>query len=90
MLKEPAVGLGSSIAAFGYTSAKLTRAELNKRSGDADLSKGKSGAKSPPEFWRSFHVEDISGDEGPSSGGTKLSSTFITAEVTFTMPKQPM
>ncbi|GJY20446.1 hypothetical protein Tco_0393012 [Tanacetum coccineum] len=82
-------------------SAKLTRAELNKRSGDADLSKAKSGAESPPEFWRSFHVEGhirsgvISsvlaqrhlrnnpkkGDEGPSSGGTKLSSTFITAEV---------
>ncbi|GKB92052.1 hypothetical protein Tco_0964324, partial [Tanacetum coccineum] len=29
------------------------------------------------------------GDEGPSSGETKLNSTFITAEVTFTKPKQP-
>ncbi|GJU22660.1 hypothetical protein Tco_1156002 [Tanacetum coccineum] len=75
-----------------------------------DLSKGKSGVKSPPEFQRSFYVEGhirsgvISsvlaqrhlrnslkkGDEGPSSRGTKLSSTFITAEVTFTMPKKPM
>ncbi|GJW27990.1 hypothetical protein Tco_0044865 [Tanacetum coccineum] len=33
--------------------------------------------------------EKLLGDEGPSSGGTKLSSTFITAEVTFTKPKQP-
>nr|GEW84239.1 hypothetical protein [Tanacetum cinerariifolium] len=31
-------------------SAKLTRAELNKCSGDADLSKDKSGPESPPEF----------------------------------------
>ncbi|GJW81802.1 reverse transcriptase domain-containing protein [Tanacetum coccineum] len=38
-------------------SAKLTRAKLNKRSGDADLSKDKSGPKSPPEFWRSWYVE---------------------------------
>ncbi|GJW68024.1 hypothetical protein Tco_0122448 [Tanacetum coccineum] len=34
-------------------SAKLTRAELNKRSRDADLSKDKSGPESPPEFQRS-------------------------------------
>ncbi|GKD47196.1 hypothetical protein Tco_1271841, partial [Tanacetum coccineum] len=38
-------------------SAKLTRAKLNKRSGDADLSKDKSGPKSPPEFQRSWCVE---------------------------------
>ncbi|GJZ63894.1 hypothetical protein Tco_0620315 [Tanacetum coccineum] len=43
-------GWRSSVA-----SAKLTRAELNKRSGDADLSKDKSGPELPPEFrssWR--------------------------------------
>ncbi|GKB65366.1 hypothetical protein Tco_0921552 [Tanacetum coccineum] len=59
--------------------------------------------ESPPEFQRSWSWSQIytSGrangalsyfqleDEGPSSGGTKLSSTFITAEVTFTKPKQP-
>ncbi|GKD67423.1 hypothetical protein Tco_1309531 [Tanacetum coccineum] len=38
-------------------SAKLTRAKLNKRSGDADLSKDKSGPESPPEFRRSWYVE---------------------------------
>ncbi|GJY82412.1 reverse transcriptase domain-containing protein [Tanacetum coccineum] len=38
-------------------SAKLTRAELNKRSGDADLSKDKSCPESPPEFQRSWYVE---------------------------------
>ncbi|GJU02608.1 hypothetical protein Tco_1112946 [Tanacetum coccineum] len=37
-----------------HASAKLTRAELNKRFGDADLSKDKSGLESPPEFWRSW------------------------------------
>ncbi|GJU02474.1 hypothetical protein Tco_1112812 [Tanacetum coccineum] len=31
--------------------------------------------------------KDISGDEGLSSGGTKLNSVFIIAEVTFTKPK---
>ncbi|GJT91792.1 reverse transcriptase domain-containing protein [Tanacetum coccineum] len=31
----------------------VARAELNKRSRDADLSKDKSGPESPPEFWRS-------------------------------------
>ncbi|GJZ02063.1 hypothetical protein Tco_0520024, partial [Tanacetum coccineum] len=34
-------------------SAKVTRAELNKRSRDADLSKDKSGSESPLEFQRS-------------------------------------
>ncbi|GJT30967.1 hypothetical protein Tco_0911242 [Tanacetum coccineum] len=34
-------------------SAKLTRAELNKHSEDADLSKDKSGPESSPEFRRS-------------------------------------
>ncbi|GKC21375.1 reverse transcriptase domain-containing protein [Tanacetum coccineum] len=29
-------------------------------------------------------------DEGPSTEGTKLNSTFITAEVAFTKPKQPI
>ncbi|GKC65007.1 hypothetical protein Tco_1097605 [Tanacetum coccineum] len=38
-------------------SAKLTWAELNKRSRDADLSKDKSGPESPPEFQRSWYVE---------------------------------
>ncbi|GKF57361.1 hypothetical protein Tco_0170898, partial [Tanacetum coccineum] len=38
-------------------SAKLTRAKLNKRSRDADLSKDKSGPESPPEFRRSWCVE---------------------------------
>ncbi|GJX62492.1 hypothetical protein Tco_0295392 [Tanacetum coccineum] len=38
-------------------SAKLTRAKLNKRSGDADLSKDKSGPESPLEFWRSCPCE---------------------------------
>ncbi|GKC38885.1 reverse transcriptase domain-containing protein, partial [Tanacetum coccineum] len=38
-------------------SAKLTRAELNKRSGDADLSKDKSVPGSPSEFRRSWYVE---------------------------------
>ncbi|GKD35015.1 hypothetical protein Tco_1250524, partial [Tanacetum coccineum] len=38
-------------------SAKLTRAGLNKRSGDADLSNDKSGPESPPEFRRSWYVE---------------------------------
>ncbi|GJS64311.1 hypothetical protein Tco_0678875 [Tanacetum coccineum] len=31
--------------------------------------------------------EKLLGDEGPSSGGTKLNSTFLTAEVTFTKRK---
>ncbi|GJU06480.1 hypothetical protein Tco_1122910 [Tanacetum coccineum] len=94
-------------------SAKLTRVELNKRSGDADLSKDKSGPESPPEFRRSWYVEGhirsgvissvlaqqhlsnsptkgiVLGDEGPSSRGTKLNSTFITVEVPFTKYKQP-
>ncbi|GKB90234.1 hypothetical protein Tco_0962506, partial [Tanacetum coccineum] len=34
-------------------SAKLTRAELNKHSEDADLSKDKSGPETSPEFRRS-------------------------------------
>nr|GEZ55121.1 reverse transcriptase domain-containing protein [Tanacetum cinerariifolium] len=38
-------------------SAKITRAKLNKRSGDADLSKDKSGSESPPEFRRNWCVE---------------------------------
>ncbi|GJV01749.1 hypothetical protein Tco_1335318 [Tanacetum coccineum] len=38
-------------------SAKLTRAKLNKCSGDADLSKDKSGLESPLEFRRSWYVE---------------------------------
>ncbi|GJV43115.1 hypothetical protein Tco_1427651 [Tanacetum coccineum] len=38
-------------------SAKLTRAKLNKRSRDADLSKDKSGLESPPEFRRSWCVK---------------------------------
>ncbi|GJV42720.1 reverse transcriptase domain-containing protein [Tanacetum coccineum] len=95
--------------ASGNASAKLRRAELNKRFGDADLSGDKSGPESPPEFWRSWYVEGhirfgvissvqaqrhlrnnpTKGDEGPNSEGTKLNSTFITAEVTFTKPKQP-
>ncbi|GKD21373.1 hypothetical protein Tco_1223076 [Tanacetum coccineum] len=61
-------------------SAKLTRAKLNKCSRDDELSKDKSGPKSALEFWRSWRVEGHLGDEGPSSGGTMLSSTFITAE----------
>ncbi|GKB66820.1 reverse transcriptase domain-containing protein, partial [Tanacetum coccineum] len=88
-------------------SAKLMRAELNKRSRDADLSKDKSGPESPPEFRRSWYVEGhirsgvissvlgqrhlrnspTKGDEGPSSGGTKPSSTFITAEMKATPRK---
>ncbi|GJW37536.1 hypothetical protein Tco_0060456 [Tanacetum coccineum] len=32
-------------------------AKPNKRSGDADLSKDKSGPESPLEFWRSWYVE---------------------------------
>ncbi|GJW96853.1 hypothetical protein Tco_0178661 [Tanacetum coccineum] len=40
-----------------YASAKLTRAELSKHSGDADLSKDKSGLESPPEFHRSWRAE---------------------------------
>ncbi|GJY05924.1 hypothetical protein Tco_0371864 [Tanacetum coccineum] len=71
-------------------SAKLTRAKLNKRSGDADLSKDKSGLESPPKFWRSWYIEGHLGDEGLSSGGNNLNSIFITAEVTFTNPKQPI
>ncbi|GJZ82796.1 hypothetical protein Tco_0647969 [Tanacetum coccineum] len=39
------------------TPAKLTRAKLNKRSGDADLSKDKSGPKSPLERRRSWYVK---------------------------------
>ncbi|GKE27968.1 hypothetical protein Tco_1443352 [Tanacetum coccineum] len=90
-------------------SAKVTRAELNKRSGDADLSKDKSCSKSSLEFRRSWYAKGhimsgvissvltqrhlrnspTKGDEGPSSGGTKPNSTFITAEVTFTKRKQP-
>nr|GEZ92667.1 reverse transcriptase domain-containing protein [Tanacetum cinerariifolium] len=38
-------------------SAKLTRDKLNKRSGDANLSKDKSGPESPPEFQRSWCVK---------------------------------
>ncbi|GJV92559.1 reverse transcriptase domain-containing protein [Tanacetum coccineum] len=38
-------------------SAKLTRAKLNKRFGDAGLSKDKSGPESSPEFQRSWYVE---------------------------------
>ncbi|GKD69599.1 hypothetical protein Tco_1323689 [Tanacetum coccineum] len=37
--------------------AKLTWAKLNKRFGDADLSKDKSGPKPRPEFRRSWYVE---------------------------------
>nr|GEU86585.1 hypothetical protein [Tanacetum cinerariifolium] len=39
-------------------SAKLTRGKLNKRSKDVDLSKDKSGLESPPEFRRSWYVEE--------------------------------
>ncbi|GJY35511.1 retrotransposable element Tf2 [Tanacetum coccineum] len=38
-------------------SAKLTWAKLNKRLGDADLSKDKSGPESPPEFQRRWCVK---------------------------------
>ncbi|GKB52747.1 hypothetical protein Tco_0903500 [Tanacetum coccineum] len=38
-------------------STKLTRAKLNKRSVDADLSKDKSGPELPLEFRRSWYVE---------------------------------
>ncbi|GJR25500.1 retrovirus-related pol polyprotein from transposon TNT 1-94 [Tanacetum coccineum] len=60
---------------------------------DADLSKDKSGPESPPEFRRSRPREgpqSLLGDEGTSSGGTKLNSKFITAEGTFIKHKQPM
>ncbi|GJZ85625.1 reverse transcriptase domain-containing protein, partial [Tanacetum coccineum] len=39
------------------TATKLARAKPNKRSGDADLSKDKSGPESPVEFRRSWYVE---------------------------------
>ncbi|GJW16146.1 hypothetical protein Tco_0020279 [Tanacetum coccineum] len=39
------------------TATKLARAKPNKRSGDADLSKDKSGPESPLEFQRSWYVE---------------------------------
>ncbi|GJT40508.1 reverse transcriptase domain-containing protein [Tanacetum coccineum] len=42
---------------YGDASAKLTRTELNKRSGYAYLLKNKSGSESPPEFRRSWYVE---------------------------------
>ncbi|GJV78454.1 retrovirus-related pol polyprotein from transposon TNT 1-94 [Tanacetum coccineum] len=42
---------------FLDASTKLTRAKLNKLSGDADLLKDKSGPESPLEFWRSWYVE---------------------------------
>ncbi|GJY31352.1 hypothetical protein Tco_0414847 [Tanacetum coccineum] len=58
------------------TPAKLTRAKLNKRYGDADLSKDKSGPKSPPELWRC-------GNGGLKSKGTKLIQIFIKAKVTM-------
>ncbi|GJY87317.1 hypothetical protein Tco_0501945 [Tanacetum coccineum] len=97
---------GPEDAGSSYASAKLTRAELNKRSRDADLSKDKSGLESPLEFRRSWYVEGHirsgvissvlaqrylrnSPTKGPSSGGTKMSSTFITVEVTFTKHEQP-
>ncbi|GKF34500.1 hypothetical protein Tco_0107700, partial [Tanacetum coccineum] len=38
-------------------SVKLTLAKLNKRSGDAGLSKDKSGLELPLEFRRSWYVE---------------------------------
>ncbi|GJW52744.1 putative reverse transcriptase domain-containing protein [Tanacetum coccineum] len=59
--------------------AKLTRAKLNKSSGDANLSKEKLGPESPPDFQRSWCVEGHLGDEGLSSEGTKL--IFITAKI---------
>ncbi|GKB13128.1 hypothetical protein Tco_0847051, partial [Tanacetum coccineum] len=90
-------------------SAKLTQAELNKCSRDADLSKDKSAApkeqsdkryspREGPQFlsWSRIHTPGLAngalsyfqlGDEGPSSKGTNLNSTFITAEVTFTKRK---
>ncbi|GJR05119.1 hypothetical protein Tco_0528103 [Tanacetum coccineum] len=60
-------------------SAKLTWAELNKCFGDAGFRSGVT----------TIIPEKLLGDEGPSSGGTKLKSTFVTAEVTFTKRKQP-
>ncbi|GJV00864.1 hypothetical protein Tco_1330134 [Tanacetum coccineum] len=39
--------------------AKLARAKLNKRSGDAELSKDKSGLESPLEFQRSWKVRTM-------------------------------
>ncbi|GKA23071.1 reverse transcriptase domain-containing protein [Tanacetum coccineum] len=60
--------------------AKLTRAKLNERSGDADSSKDESSPESPPELRRSWCVEGHLGDEGLSSRGTKLVLIFITAE----------
>ncbi|GJZ42958.1 hypothetical protein Tco_0590213, partial [Tanacetum coccineum] len=39
------------------TATKLAWAKPNKRSGDADLSKDKSGPEPPPAFWRSWCVE---------------------------------
>ncbi|GKD69618.1 hypothetical protein Tco_1323708, partial [Tanacetum coccineum] len=69
---------------FGLdASAKLTRAKLNKRSRDVGLSKDKLGSESPPEFRRSCPREgpqSLLGDEGLSSGGTKINSVFITVE----------
>ncbi|GJW16609.1 reverse transcriptase domain-containing protein [Tanacetum coccineum] len=39
------------------TATKVARAKPNKRSGDADLSKDKSGPESPVEFRRSWYVK---------------------------------
>ncbi|GJR36843.1 DUF4219 domain-containing protein [Tanacetum coccineum] len=77
-------------------SAKLTKAELNERFGDANLSKDKSGPdvaapkeQSDERYSPHKGLQSLLGDEGPCSEGTKLNSIFITVEVTFTKHKQP-
>nr|GEV54694.1 retrovirus-related Pol polyprotein from transposon TNT 1-94 [Tanacetum cinerariifolium] len=47
---------------------------------EADLSKDTLGLEPSLELRRSWCVKGNLGDEGPSSEGTKLNSTFITAE----------
>ncbi|GJW16332.1 hypothetical protein Tco_0020465 [Tanacetum coccineum] len=50
-------GKDTTVGKLSGTVTKLARAKPNKRSGDSDLSKDKSGPESPLEFWRRLYVK---------------------------------
>ncbi|GJX07994.1 hypothetical protein Tco_0195926 [Tanacetum coccineum] len=78
------------------TATILARAKPNKRSGDADLSKDKSGPESPLEFKKKKcpglknFFEDISArNKGLCTGGQAKTSILLTTEPILTRGSEP-
>nr|GEZ57187.1 hypothetical protein [Tanacetum cinerariifolium] len=61
------------------TASKLARAKPNKPSGDADLSKDKSGPESPLEFRRSCRGKKLEVEEHRRNVKSTKNKTFVTA-----------